>query len=174
MTVTLRPLEKSDFVTLHRWLNTPHLKPFYIPDPISFSAVINKFSPRVSEGDKVRCVIALSDNRRFGYMQWYHNRSFPDYGAATIGRMAGVSIDYFIGDTNFLGRKLGSEMLNALVEQTVPVLGAEDRIFHIAHDDENLAAIRCSKRAGFVAEEAYVENKRPSTLYVKSAEGRCR
>jgi len=170
MSVTLRPLEKSDFVTLHRWLNNPHLKPFYIQDSISFAAVMNKFSPRVGRDDKVKCVIAMEDNRRFGYMQWYLNRSFADYGAATIGRMAGVSIDYFIGDTAYLGRKLGSEMLNALVVQICPVLGAEDRIFHIAHDDENLSAIRCSTRAGFAAEEVYVENKRPSTLYVRREE----
>ncbi len=167
MELNLRPLEKSDFTTLYRWLNAPHLKPFYMRDGISLETVLNKFSPRAGGGGDVNCVIATEDDQPFGYMQWYFNRTFPDYGAATIRRMAGVSIDYFIGDVNFLGRQLGSKMLDALVLQTCPNLVAQDRVFHIAHDDDNLSAIRCSTRAGFVADEAYVEKGRQSMLYVR-------
>ncbi len=167
MELNLRPLQKSDFATLYHWLNAPHLKPFYMCDGISLETVLKKFSPRVGGTNDVNCVIATEDGQPFGYMQWYFNRTFPDYGAATIGRMAGVSIDYFIGDARFLGRQLGTKMLNALVVQICPDLGVQDRIFHIAHDDENSAAIRCSTRAGFVADEAYVEKAKQSTLYVR-------
>jgi len=168
MELELRPLEKADFVTLYHWLNAPHLKPFYMRDGISLETVLKKFSPRVGRSHDVNCVIATEDGQAFGYMQWYFNRTFPDYGAATIGRMAGVSIDYFIGDRNFLGRQLGSKMLDALVLQTCPDLDTQDRIFYIAHDDDNLPAIRCSTRAGFVADEAYVEQGKQSMLYVRS------
>ncbi len=170
MELELRPLEKADFVTLYHWLNAPHLKPFYMRDGISLETVLKKFSPRVGLSHDVHCVIATENNQPFGYMQWYFNRTFPDYGAATIGRLAGVSIDYFIGDRNFLGRQLGSKMLSALVLQTCPDLDTKDRIFYIAHDDDNLPAIRCSTRAGFVAEEAYVEKGKQSTLYAKRFE----
>ncbi len=167
MELNLRPLQQSDFVTLYHWLNAPHLKPFYMRDEISLDTVIAKFSPRLDGAGDVNCVIAIENDQSFGYMQWYFNRTFPDYGAATIGRMAGVSIDYFIGDAKFLGRRLGTKMLDRLVTQICPDLDAQDRIFHIAHDDDNLAAIRCSTGAGFVADEAYVENGRQSMLYVR-------
>lgn len=170
MELNLRPLEKADFVTLYHWLNAPHLKPFYMRDGISLETVLKKFSPRVGLPHDVKCVIATEGGQAFGYMQWYFNRTFPDYGAATIGRMAGVSIDYFIGDTNFLGRQLGTKMLDALVVQICLEIEAINRIFYIAHDDDNLPAIRCSTRAGFVAEEAYVEKGKQSTLYAKRFE----
>ena len=167
MELHLRPLQESDFVTLYHWLNAPHLKPFYMRDGISLETVLKKFSPRLGGDDEVNCVIATGNDQPFGYMQWYFNRTFPDYGAATIGRMAGISIDYFIGDVKFLGRQLGTKMLDMLVLQICPDIDAQDRIFHIAHDDDNLAAIRCSTRAGFVADEAYVEKGRQSMLYVR-------
>ena len=167
MNLKLRPLEKSDFAILHQWLNQSHLYPFYMQEPISPESVSRKFSPRVGKSGKVRSIIATADGRPFGYMQWYFNRAFPDYGAATIGRNEGVSIDYFIGDTNFLGQGLGSKMLNALVLQTYPTLDMQDRSFHIGHDDRNLVAIRCTERAGFAAEKTFFENERRSTLYVK-------
>jgi len=167
MELNLRPLQNSDFVTLFHWLNAPHLKPFYMRDGISLETVLKKFSPRVGLPHDVKCVIATENGQPFGYMQWYFNRTFPDYGAATIGRMAGVSIDYFIGDATFLGRQLGSKMLDALVVQTCSEISVPDRIFHIAHDDDNLAAIRCSMGAGFSAVEAYVEKGKQSMLYVR-------
>ena len=114
---------------------------------VSLDYVSKKFAPRLDDDHATKCVIATENEHPFGYLQWYLNRSFPDYGAAVIGRMKGVSIDYFIGDDRFIGRRLGAKMLSALVTQTLPKLEPQDRVFHIAHDNENLRAIRCTKSA---------------------------
>ncbi len=100
-------------------------------------------------------------------MQWYLNRSFPDYGAATIDVGQGVSIDYYIGEPAYLGRGLGSKMLSVLVEQAKPVLDQPDRLFCIGHANENLRTIRCSKRAGFVELKSFEEKGIASTLFTR-------
>ena len=168
MSLSLRPLEPADFELLHRWLNELHLRPFYIAEAISFEDVASKYASRVGDQHAAKGVIAAEDDQPFGYMQWYLNRSYPEYGAAIIGRTAGVTIDYLIGERRFLGRSLGSKMLKALVQLILPELDDADRVFHIGHDNENLRAIRCTQRAGFVADGEFVENGRPSTLFVRN------
>ncbi len=166
MTLTLRPLRQTDIALLFGWLNKPHLRPFYMRDAISREEVRKKFTPRTNDNSLVKCVIALEDDQPFGYMQWYQNRSFPDCGAAVIGRTMGVSIDYFIGDNRLLGRGLGSRMLKALTTQTATQLPSQDRSFHIGHDNRNLTAIRCTTGAGFLASGEFLEKEKPHTLYV--------
>ncbi len=163
----LRPLAKVDLVFLHRWLNEPHLRPFYMRESVSLDFVSRKYSPRIGGKHACHCLIVELDEQPFGYAQWYLNRAFPDYGAAIIGRVHGVSIDYFIGNVDFLGRRLGSKMLQALVSDVAPLLDAEDRVFHVGHDDANTRAIRCATHAGFVAVGTYSENSAACTLFVR-------
>ncbi len=94
-------------------------------------------------------------------------RDFPDYGAAIIRKSFGVGIDYFIGNVDYLGRRLGSKMLRALVSDVAPLLEADDRVFYIGHDDNNEKAIRCTTLAGFVASDSFVENSAQCTLYTR-------
>jgi hypothetical protein len=42
-------------------------------------------------------------------------------------------------------------MFRALMTSAMPQLDSEDRIFHIGHDDRNVRAINCTRRAGFAA-----------------------
>lgn len=165
--VSLRQLKEADFERLFEWLNAPHLKPFYMWDPVSRNDITRKFQPRVDGEDDCRCLIAYIDDEQFGYIQWYLNRSVPEYGAGTIGETDGVSFDYFIGDAHYLGKGLGTEMLTCAVEKIVSTIAPKDRIFFVAHQPENKAAIKCSKRAGFVRQEQrnFMENSKHYHLY---------
>ena len=89
--------------------------------------------PRLDAASRTACVLASIGDQPFGYMQWYLNRSYPEYGIELLHREFGVSIDYFIGDPSFLGRGLGSVMLVALLSEIEPNLAPEDRVFRIAH-----------------------------------------
>ena len=158
MNVALRLIDESDLQTLHEWLNREHLFPFYMQEPMSIEAVFDKFKPRVGGHHKTKCLFASSDGIPFGYVQWYLNRSYPDYGVFLIGKELGFSIDYFIGETYFLGKSLGSLMLKILVEQTFPTLDVKDQTAFIVHDNCNERAIRCTKRAGFLKDKVFKEN----------------
>ena len=163
--VQLIPLSISDLNLLHTWLNRAHLRPYYMQRAISASEVRRKFTPRLSGTDPCRSLIAKISDVPFGYIQWYLNASFPDYGTATIGETDGVSFDYFIGEAAYLSKGLGPAMLNAAVRLVSTEVDDKDRIFFVGHQKENMKAISCSQRAGFVYWKAFLENGVPSALY---------
>lgn len=169
MAPTLRALVHGDLPMLTRWKSAPHLRPFYVkPDEtITAESVHRQYEPRLRGQEPTHSVIAASGGRPFGYLQWYLNRSCPDYGIAIIGRPEGVSIDYFIGEAWALGKGWGAAMLRALVGHVAPQLAPDDRVFHVGHDVENSRAIACSKRAGFRETRRFVEAGRNCVLFIR-------
>jgi RimJ/RimL family protein N-acetyltransferase len=165
--VAVRRLHAADLPRLHRWMNEPHLFPYYMRAATSLHDVTNKFTPRLAADHPTKCLIASADGTPFGYAQWYLNRSYPDYGIATLGRPDGVSIDYFIGDPTFLGRGLGARMLVALVDGAAPGLDAPDRIFHIGHDIQNAAAMACTSRARFTDAGRFIDGGKACRLFIR-------
>ena len=95
--ILVRPLQETDLEQLHHWLNAPHLFPHYMQEPISLEGVDRKFQPRIGGDHYCHPLIASCADVPFGYLQWYLNRSVPEYGVGTIGEIDGVSCDYFIG-----------------------------------------------------------------------------
>jgi len=163
--VSLRPLALDDLQMLHLWFNEPHLRPFYMQEDTSLNEVQQKFTPRICEDRAEKCLIAEVDAQPFGYVQWYLNQAFPDYGVYEAGFIYGVSFDYFIGESNFLGQSLGHKMLNATVNHAATRISDDDRRFFLIHDNENHTAIRCSKNAGFVWLDSIMHNGKQSGVY---------
>ncbi|MBX3578901.1 MAG: GNAT family N-acetyltransferase [Rhizobiaceae bacterium] len=163
--VGLRRLRRSDITLLSAWLNAPHLRPFYMQEPIAPDEVVAKFLPRIGGRHRVRCIVAECGGRPFGYLQWYYNRSYPADSAAAAGEPDGVSIDYYIGDPGFLGQGLGSEMLLACRSDLDTRLAGRHRLIFIQHDDRNEAARRCTESAGFQQVRGFRSGARDCTLY---------
>lgn len=162
--VTVRPLTEADFELLFVWLNEPHLYPFYQQEPVTAEQVEQKYRPRLRDDHPTNCLIAETGGTPFGYVQWYLNRAYPDYGVATLGEPEGVSLDYYIGSREHLGRQLGSAMLEAAVRHVKPQVAARDRLFFVGHHVDNDRAIRCSHRARFGVRKTYVEGGREHVL----------
>ncbi|AEV34871.1 aminoglycoside 6'-N-acetyltransferase [Pseudovibrio sp. FO-BEG1] len=167
ITVQVRPLAVSDMPLLHGWLNQPHLRPFYEREPSTLEQVAERYVCRVSGDHPTHCLIAEQEGTPFGYLQWYLNQSFPDYGRDTIGLTAGVSFDYYIGNPAVLGQRLGSAMLTAAIDHVKPLVSPEDRLFCVGHRPENTSAIRCSQLAGFRYLKNFIEEELPHQLYVR-------
>ncbi len=162
--ITVRPLTEADFALLFVWLNEPHLVPFYQREPVTAEQVEQKYRPRLRHDHPTNCLIAETGGTPFGYVQWYLNRAYPDYGVATLGEPEGVSFDYYIGSRDHLGRQLGSDMLVAAVQLVKPQVVAYDRLFFIGHRADNDRAIRCSNRAHFAVRKSYIEDGREHVL----------
>ena len=126
--ISVRPLTAADFDLLLIWLNEPHLYPFYQREPVTAEQVEEKYGPRLSGDHPTNCMFAEVDGTPFGYVQWYLNRAYPDYGVATLGEPDGVSFDYYIGSREHLGRLLGSGMLVAAVHHVKPQVAVFDRL----------------------------------------------
>lgn len=164
----LRFLAEPDLPLLHKWLNAPHLKPFYMQDPISAAHVHKKFTPRITGTSPCRSLIVYHGGKPFGYIQWYFNRSFPEYGPALIDEINGISFDYFIGSVHHIGQGLGSAMLNSTIRIVSRQIDEVDKLFFVGHQLKNEKAISCSKRAGFSFRRNFIEKGFKSALYLRS------
>lgn len=157
--VTVRPLQTPDLDLMVRWKSQPHLRPFYVktkpPDP---EDTHRSYGNKCGDAGPTFGTIACVDGTPYGYLQWYLNRSWPEWGRETIGWSNGASIDYFIGETWALGRGLGSAMLRALVHAVMLRLTGPDRRLFIGHDSRNRRAIRCTQAAGFRPDGTFKED----------------
>jgi aminoglycoside 6'-N-acetyltransferase len=145
--VSLRPLCRSDFTILLDWLNAPHVREWWGPAP-SAERVETKYTPRVDWDEPVHCLIASVNEQSVGMIQWYRTGDV-DYGypALRLSPLA-IAMDIFIGEARFLGRGLGS----AIVQRLIAELGTERAPYYVIDPDAaNDRAIRSYQRAGFCA-----------------------
>ena len=154
--IAFRPLAAADFPMLTRWLAKPHVQQFVQKTPMNLEDVTAKYGPRVRGEQPLICHLACEDGAPFGYLQAYRNHDWPDY-AQVMGHADGVSLDLHIGDPAFVGKGLGRAMLGGYVSQVALPHYAESRAY-IAHDLDNVAALACSKSAGFEPVERFLED----------------
>lgn len=162
--ITVRPLTEPDFGLLFVWLNEPHLYPFYQQEPVTAEYVEQRYGSRFRSNGPTNSMIAQIDGTPFGYVQWYLNRAYPDYGVATLGEPGGVSFDYYVGSREHLGRHLVSDIFETAFQQLIPKIEAPDRLIFVSHRSDNFRAASCSKRAGFSVERAHVEDGHEKVL----------
>jgi hypothetical protein len=161
----LNPLKYEDMDCLYDWLNQPHMYPYYMKNHPSRADVLVKFKPRINLEGKTKCYIASVENQNFGYIQWYLNYDYLNYGVSLLGKEKGVSLDYFIGNIRFLRKNLGSKMLSKIICLVVPLLDNDNRIFYIEHDKENVLAIKCTKKSGFIEKKEYIKEDKAFLLF---------
>jgi aminoglycoside 6'-N-acetyltransferase len=164
--ITFRLLERSDLPLLQQWLNAPHMRSFYQPEPVTLEEVSNKYSPRIEGIAPTFCHLALVGEQRVGKIQCYRNIDWPDY-ASEIGLSDGVSIDYFIGEPSFLKRGFGRGMVTSYLRDVVPQIFEHETRCYVCHDKTNIAAIKCSEAAGFQFLRNVIEIGKPMNLYFR-------
>lgn len=133
---------------LREWLQRPHIRKWW-EEPTTLAELQHDYLPPAYEESSTRAYIAILENTPIGFIQsytvmgsgegWWENETDP--GAR--------GIDQFIANANELGRGLGSAMARAFVEH----LFKDPRVTTVQTDPspENERAIRCFRRAGFVA-----------------------
>ena len=94
-----------------------------------------------------RANIVLVDNEPIGYIQSYPVDDKTPWGKKIKVADNMVSIDYFIGDINYIHKGLGSKMILEYIEQVVK----KDKydIAMISPDPENKAQQCLMKKCGF-------------------------
>jgi aminoglycoside 6'-N-acetyltransferase len=166
--ITYRRLAEADLPLTTEWLNRPHLRRFYQPDPISLAEVAAKYGPRIRGEEPIHSSVAMLDGAPFAFLQCYRNVDWPDHKATTAVDH-GVSIDLFIGEPDMIGRGLGQRMLRQYVEQVALAEHPAERLCWIGHELENVAARKCSVAAGFDPVREHIEDGKRCILLVCQA-----
>ena len=163
--IQFRSLTEDDFELLHVWLNQPLVRQFYQKLPISPVEVDAHYRPRLAPLWPTRCFIAMFHQEPFAYLQTYTLAAWPDY-AALLQLDHGVSMDFYIGEPDYLGKSLGQAMLRKFLEQVLWVLYPAESRCYIAHSALNYRALKSSQAAGFHYLREFMQDGQTMSLLI--------
>lgn len=172
--ISFRLLQISDFPMLLRWLNSTHVKQWWDSDvQWTFESVALKYTAYVAGaiwvGDLAKPIHAFiieNDGVPIGYLQHYLAHDFWQTKNSQHMRQNTGALDYYIGETAFLGKGLGSKIL----EKFIQTMGERyyDAIA-VDPDPKNLKAIKRYCHAGFHS----MSNQLDLYIYLCKKEFRC-
>jgi len=138
------PLKEADFPLLFEWLNSPHVAEQW-GGVKSLEEVQTKYRNKLAS-DWQQVFIVSKNGKRFGYIQSYRasragGNWWPGEPDTTVG------IDQFIGDTELLGKGMGTSMVREFSDWLL----SQPNTRRVIADPSltNSRAIACYRRAGF-------------------------
>jgi RimJ/RimL family protein N-acetyltransferase len=132
---------------LSEWLNKPYIKKWY--DPID--EWLDEVKNRRGEFSWLHHFIVMCDDTPIGFCQYYNcldSQDCEEWNGRVFDKFSEVySIDYLIGDENYLGKGCGKELIRILSDYVFSLGAAEI----IVDPDKNNAASNAVLRAnGYV------------------------
>jgi aminoglycoside 6'-N-acetyltransferase Ib len=166
--ITLRLMAEQDLPMLHDWLNRPHIVEWWGGDDKrpTLSEVLEAYAPSHLARESVTAYIAMLDDEPIGYAQSYVALGSGD-GWWEDETDPGVrGIDQSLANPSQLGKGLGTRLVRALVER----LFQDPEVTKIQTDPapDNLRAIRCYEKAGFVRQQTVVTPDGPAVYMVQT------
>lgn len=145
--ISFRPLTASDFPLLHEWLGRPHVSAWWGDAP-SLAEVEADYTPFLEPDSKTLGFIAVLDGRDIGFIQSYVVVGSGDGWWEDETDPGARGIDQFLAHPGDLGRGLGTLLVRSFVDR----LFTDDAVTVVQTDPspDNVRAIRCYERAGFV------------------------
>lgn len=168
--VTLRLMTEQDLPMLHAWLNRPHIVEWWGGEAArpTLAEVQEQYLPSALARASVTPYIAMHHGEPIGYAQsyvalgsgegWWEDETDP-----------GVrGIDQSLANPSQLGKGLGTKLVRALVE----LLFSDPAVTKIQTDPspDNLRAIRCYEKAGFVQQKIVTTPDGPAVYMVQTRE----
>lgn len=146
--VTFKPLEKSDFPLLYKWLNVDFVTKWYAKRKFAYDDVEKKYSRYIEGTVPVQSFIVEYDGVPMGYIQMYHLRDYPEYDRCVglVGDIVGI--DMFIGDPAYVHKGYGKDIITYFLTEVVFVRDNIDAVI-VGPEPENRSAIRVYEKAGF-------------------------
>lgn len=167
-TVSLRLLTERDLPMLHDWLNRPHIVEWWGGDEArpTLDEVLEEYQPAAMAKESVTPYIALLGEEPIGYAQSYVALGSGDgwWDDETDPGVRGI--DQSLANEAQLGQGLGTRLVRALVER----LFSDPAVTKIQTDPspDNLRAIRCYQKSGFVAQKLVTTPDGPAVYMVQT------
>ncbi|MDO0822638.1 GNAT family N-acetyltransferase [Desulfosporosinus nitroreducens] len=147
MNIQLKPFTDSDLTLFVNWLHSEHIQRWYAP----VEAWIDEVSKRESEYSWIRHYIILAEETPIGFCQYYpYWRSGEDW-QGSIPVEETYSIDYLIGEVDFLRKGCACQALK-LLQSLIFALPNGQRII-AQPDEDNLASRQTLLAAGYTYDE---------------------
>ena len=135
--ISFQALISADFPLLLTWLAKPHVKEWWDDGDDTLEKVAQHYGEE--SGTKRFRICCQADEGAsaipIGYLQTY------------VVEDGGMGIDLFLGEERFLNRGLGTQALQAFIQQVIEQ--SAPSYFVIDPDPKNTRAIRCYEKVGF-------------------------
>ena len=139
----LRRFCNEDMMLFQKWLYMPHVAKWY-HDPLDWIEEIQK---RNDEFAFLHHFVAELAGKPVGFCQYYEYHYSGENWHGNIDTNGAYSIDYLIGDTEYLGLGFGKEIVRFLIEQIKSQNNAKRII--VQPEQENKASCNTLLSCGF-------------------------
>jgi RimJ/RimL family protein N-acetyltransferase len=142
----LRPMTDGDLPDVVRWVNMPHVAPWW-DEHRSAEQVAAHYTPGIRGEDAVRYWIWEVNGRSVGFCQDYRIADHPGF-ALLCGHPDAIGFDYLIGESAFVDRGLGTRLLWVFLRDIVVPAYAPVRELFAAPDHRNIRSLRVLAKLG--------------------------
>jgi len=132
---------------LFGWLQQPHVREFYQRDIPVWDEIRAQYLKAAATKSPTKRFI-ISADRPIGFIQAWRIAESPGY-TAPWGIAAGISLDFLIGEPEFVGQGWGRLILIRFLKEVAFPLFTQEDLCWIIHDHRNERATRASIAAGF-------------------------
>ena len=141
----LRPFFGDDIALMERWLYADHVKPWY-ECPLDW---LNELRERFGEFGFIAHMIAEVNGVAVGFCQYYdcyNSKGHEDWGVEISSKGEVSSIDYLIGEPEYLRLGYGKEMIAVMVDKLC-AQGVKQIL--VLPSEKNIASNRALEANGF-------------------------
>ncbi len=145
--LNFRPLAKADFPLFAQWLSRPHVQRWW-REPATVEHVAKDYGA-CTDGDFTTRVYVVQDGSKpIGIIQVFRLSDYPDEDQYYPFRGA-VSIDYLIGEEEYVGRGVGTRVIREFIDTVVRKLYPDATGVATGAEVENVASLGALRKAGF-------------------------
>jgi aminoglycoside 6'-N-acetyltransferase len=145
--ISFRPLGRSDFPLLRKWLAEEHVRIWW-NERFDIASLEAKYGPCIDGSEPVYVYLILHEAVPIGWIQWYRWRDFPEHSVQLGAGYTSAGIDLAIGEIEMTGRGLGPTVIR---EFGMNYIFTNTDVSAIVADPaaSNLHSISAFKKAGF-------------------------
>lgn len=145
--ISFRPLSRSDFPLLQRWLTESHVVAWW-RQSLDLAGVEAKYGPRVDGIEPTQVFVIEYRGRPAGWIQWYRWADYPGHAHQLGADLGSVGIDLAIGEREMTGKGLGPGTIREFIDQIIFVDPAVSAVI-TDPEENNLRSLRAFKKAAF-------------------------
>jgi aminoglycoside 6'-N-acetyltransferase len=145
--ISFRPMGRSDFPLLQKWLAAPHVAVWW-NEHFDLASLEAKYGPGIDGSQPIYVYLIEFEGISIGWIQWYRWRDFPEHAIQLDADHRSAGIDLAIGEIEMTGRGLGPVIIR---EFGMHYIFTDGDLSAIVADPSvsNLNSVGAFKRAGF-------------------------